>query len=53
MLADKLVGHFKHNTIATATLVDRQKRMNVPVKRLPQDVSTRWNRTCYLLDRLV
>ena len=49
----KLVGHFKHSTVATAALVDRQKRMNMPVKRLLQDVATRWNSIYYLLDRLV
>ena len=49
----KLVGHFKYSTVATAALVDRQKRMNMPVKRLLQDVSTRWNSIYYLLDRLV
>ena len=49
----KLVGHFKHSTVATAALADRQKRMNMPVKRLLQDISTRWNSTYYLLDRLV
>ena len=49
----KLVGHFKHSTVATAALVDRQKRVNMPVKRLLQDVTTRWNSVYYLLDRLV
>ena len=28
----RLVMHFKYSTIATAALVDRQKRMNMPVK---------------------
>ena len=49
----KPVGHFKHSTVATAALVNRQKRMNMPVKKLLQDVSTRWNSFYYLLDRLV
>ena len=48
----KLVTHFKHSTVATAALVDRQKSMNMAVKKLLQDVSTRWNSTYYLLDRL-
>ena len=48
----RLVTHFKHSTVATAALADRQKKMNVPVKKLLQDVSTRWNNTYYLLDRL-
>jgi len=28
----KLGGHFKHSTVATAALADRQKRMGMPVK---------------------
>jgi len=49
----RLVTHFKHSTVATAALADRQKRTNMPVKKLLQDVSTRWNSTYYLLDRPV
>jgi len=49
----KLVGHFKHSTVATAALADRQKRMGMPVKRVIQDCSTRWNSSYYLLERLV
>ena len=52
-VCQRLVTHFKHSTVATAALADRQKRINMPVKKLLQDVSTRWNSTYYLLDRLV
>ena len=37
----KLVSHFKHSTAATAALADRQKRIGMPVKKLPQDCATR------------
>lgn len=48
----RLVTHFKHSTVATAALVDRQRSMNMTVKKLLQDVFTRWNSTYYLLNRL-
>ena len=52
-VAQKLVSHFKHSTVATSALIDRQKRMNMPTKKLLQDCSTRWNSSYYLLERLV
>ena len=41
----RLVAYFKHSTVATAALAERQKSMNIPIKNLLQDVSTRWNST--------
>ena len=49
----RLVSHFKHSTISTAALTDRQKQMNMPMKKLLQDCSTRWNSSYYMLERLV
>ena len=49
----KLVSHFRHSTTATAALMDRQKQMNMPTKKLMQDCSTRWNSSYYMLERLV
>lgn len=49
----KLVNHFKHSTVATAALANRQKSMSMPVKKLVQDCATRWNSTYYLLERIV
>ena len=32
--SQKLVSYFRHSTIATATLADKQKSMSMPVKKL-------------------
>jgi hypothetical protein len=45
--ARKLVGHFKHSTIATQALNELQENM------LIQDCPTRWNSTYYKLERLL
>ena len=49
----KLVGHFRHSTVATTALADRQKRMGVPVKKLLQDCATWWNSTYYLVEKIL
>ena len=51
-VARKLVGHFKHSVTAVASLNNKQKAMNVPEHRLIQDVSTRWNSTYFMMERL-
>ena len=49
----KVVGHFKHSTLATAELKVQQERMDVPQKKLKQDSPTRWNNTFYMAERLL
>ena len=49
----KLVGHFKHSTLATAELKVRQERRDVPQKKLKQDSPTRWNSTFCMAERLL
>ena len=51
----KLVGHFKHSCLAAKTLTNKQQQLNPLVQPLKvvQDVSTRWNSTYYMLQRLV
>ena len=51
--ARKLVGHFRHSAKATMALMKEQKERNNPERKLIQDVSTRWNSTYYMLDRLI
>lgn len=48
-----LVGHFKHSTLAYSCLEDIQGKLNQPIKRLQQDVQTRWNSTYYMLQSLI
>ncbi|XP_071371643.1 E3 SUMO-protein ligase ZBED1-like [Centroberyx affinis] len=51
--ARNLVGHFKKSAKATAALKEKQKQQNVVEHKLIQDVATRWNSTCEMLDQLV
>ncbi|XP_067283555.1 zinc finger BED domain-containing protein 4-like [Pseudorasbora parva] len=49
----KIVGHFKHSALAYSLLEDIQGQLNQPIKRLQQDVQTRWNSTYYMLQSLI
>ena len=49
----KIVGHFKHSVVAMGALRDRQASMNIPKHSLLQGVSTRWNSTYLMCDRLL
>ena len=48
----KIIGHFKHSVLAMTGLREKQAQLNVPEHQLVQDVSTHWNSTYYLLERL-
>ena len=50
--ARKLVGHFKHSTTLTAEMEKRQEKLEVKQHKLISDVTTRWNSTYLMLDRL-
>lgn len=44
-----LVEHFKKSELASSKLREKQQQMNTPEHSLVQDVSTRWNSTCYMI----
>jgi len=48
-----LVGHFKHSVSASTKLKEIQNQMNVPELKVKQDVSTRWNSSLIMLERLI
>ena len=39
----KIVGHFKHSTVAMGALIERQSLLKLPEHSLVQDIATRWN----------
>ena len=48
----KIVAHFKHSVVATTALHERQVTMKIPQHSLLQEVSTRWNSTYLMYERL-
>ena len=48
----KVVGHFKCSYVAQTELETMQAALSLPVHVLVQDVSTRWNSTYLMLNRL-
>lgn len=50
--ARRVVSHFRHSTVATSALTQRQAQLNMKEKRLQNDCPTRWNSTFTMLERL-
>lgn len=49
----RIVTHFNHSGLAEQKLKSIQQELNLPNRQLVQDVSTRWNSTYYLMQRLL
>ena len=52
-ISRSLVGHFKHSSSASDRLKELQAELGLPQHKLIQDVTTRWNSSYYMLNRLV
>ena len=48
-----IVAFFHHSSKASKKHTDIQKQIEVPEKKLIQDVDTRWNSTCHMFERMI
>ena len=48
----EVVGHFKHSILAMTALKGKQAQLGIKEQHLLQDVATRWNSTCFMMERL-
>ena len=48
----KIAGHFRHSSLAYERLEKLQEKHKLPKHTIIQDVSTRWNSTFYMLQRI-
>ncbi|CAG9840810.1 unnamed protein product [Diabrotica balteata] len=48
-----IVSHFNHSVVASERLKSMQKQLRCPLYKVKQDVSTRWNSTLTMMERLL
>lgn len=51
--ARHVVEHFKRSALATSLLHEKQRQMSVSEHQLIMEVSTRWNSTLHMIERLI
>lgn len=51
--ARRIATHFNHSSLACSKLIEIQQEINMELKKIIQDVQTRWNSTFYMLERLL
>ena len=49
----RLATHFHHSVCSTETLREKQRSLNHPQLSLVQEVSTRWNSSYYMVERIL
>lgn len=49
----RIVTHFNHSGVAQEKMLAIQKELNLPQHQLVQDITTRWNSTFYMTERLL
>ena len=49
----RIVSHLKHSSLAHSRLQKIQASLGLPQHRLPQDVSTTWNSSLYMLQAII
>ena len=51
-VSSRIVGHFKHSTLAYHLLDEIQERLDITKHKLQQDEPTRWNSTLFMLESI-
>ena len=52
VVSRRIVGHFKHSTLAYHLLDEIRERLDITKHKLQQDEPTRWNSTLFMLESI-